>query len=148
MTLSGTFLKGAAGALGLAVALAVASPAHAQATSSAKPSLFQRLDANHDGKVTQDEYMAYRDATVWKKYDSRNTGSVSKKTYVQGSRERSTAFARLDANGDGVLQKSEFDEETRRLFEKRDRNHDGVLTADEFRAPRAARAPKTQGTRG
>lgn len=144
MTLSGTFLKGASGALGLAVALAFACPAHAQATSSAKPSLFQRLDANHDGKITPDEYKAYRDATVWKKYDPRGTGTVSKKTFVQGSRERATAFARLDANGDGVIQKSEFDEETQRLFERRDRNHDGVLTADEFRAPRTTRT-RTRG---
>jgi Ca2+-binding EF-hand superfamily protein len=66
---------------------------------------------------------------------------VSKKTYVQGSRERATAFARLDANNDGVIQKAEFDEETQRLFERRDRNHDGVLTPDEFRAPRTARTP-------
>jgi Ca2+-binding EF-hand superfamily protein len=142
MTVSGTFLKGASGALGLAVALAFACPAHAQATSSAKPSLFQRIDANHDGKVTADEYKAYRDATVWKKYDPRGTGSVSRKTFVQGSKARGTEFARLDANNDGVLQKSEFDEETRRLFEKRDRNHDGVLTADEFRAPRTARTTR------
>jgi hypothetical protein len=147
MTLSGTFLKGASGALGLAVALAFACPAHAQATSSAKPSLFQRLDANHDGKVTQDEYKAYRD-TIWKKYDAKGTGSVSKKTYVAGGRDRTAAFARLDTNNDGVLQKSEFDAETQQLFDKRDRNHDGTLTADEFRAPRTAKTQKPASTRG
>ncbi len=136
MTLSGTFLKGASGALGLAVALVFASPVHAQTSNAARPSLFQRIDANHDGKVTADEYKAYRDATIWKKYDRRGTGSVNRKTFVQGSKARGNEFARLDSNHDGILQKSEFDEETRRLFDRRDRNHDGVLTADEFRTQR------------
>jgi Ca2+-binding EF-hand superfamily protein len=140
MTLSGTFLKGATGALGLAVALAIACPAHAQATSSAKPSLFQRLDANHDGKVTLDEYKAYRDA-IWKKYDAKGTGTVSKKTYVHGSKERTAAFARLDANGDGVLQKSEFDAETQQLFDKRDHGQKGYLTATDF-GSRSAKSTK------
>lgn len=142
MTLSGTFLTGAVGAFSLAVALAFASPTHAQTTKTAPPSLFQRIDANHDGKVTADEYKAYRDSTIWKKYDPRGTGSVSRRTFVQGSKARANEFSRLDLNHDGTLQKSEFDEETRRLFEQRDRNHDGVLTAGEFRPAR------TQRTRG
>jgi Ca2+-binding EF-hand superfamily protein len=147
MTLSGSFLKGAAGALGLAVALAIACPANAQAASSAKPSLFSRLDANHDGKVTSDEYKAYRDA-IWKKYDPKGTGSVSKKAYIKGSKERAASFAHLDANGDGVIQKSEFDEETQRLFDKRDKNHQGYLTAADFGSRSAKTKKKPAATHG
>ncbi|HET9150039.1 MAG TPA: hypothetical protein VFO61_06105, partial [Alphaproteobacteria bacterium] len=60
-----------------------------------------------------------------------NTGQVSRRAFIRGQHS-AVAFARLDVNGNKMLEKSEFDAETQRLFDRRDMNGDGVLTANEF----------------
>src|SRR5690242_13362076 len=114
--------------------LAWASPARAELEAPAliKPtSQFHLLDTNKDGRVTFEEFKAYRDGVIWKIYDPFNTGQVSRRAFIRGQHS-AVAFARLDVNGNKMLEKSEFDAETERLFDRRDTNGDGVLTANEF----------------
>jgi Ca2+-binding EF-hand superfamily protein len=117
---------------------ALAPSAHAQSTKhpAERPtSLFHKLDANNDGKVTFEEYVSYRDTVVWTYYDPKGTGEISRKAYLAGTHARAIQFKHIDLNGDHILQKAEFDAETKRLFDRRDRNKDGILTADEFEKP-------------
>jgi hypothetical protein len=139
MTITRTFCKGAAGTIISAVLLALGPLAYAQSAAKSAPgptSLFHKLDANDDGKVTFDEYTAYRDNVIWKFYDPKNTGHVNRKGYTRGNHARAIEFTRMDTNHNNVLEKAEFDTETKRLYDHRDRNKDGILTPNEFEKPR------------
>ncbi|WP_420136478.1 EF-hand domain-containing protein [Sphingomonas sp.] len=75
-------------------------------------------DSNGDGKITQAEFLAAS----------------------QGGRgDPAKRFARMDLNGDGVLDRSEIEAMLTQRFKHMDTNGDGVLTADERAAARPAR---------
>ncbi|MGB3498674.1 hypothetical protein [Rhodanobacter lindaniclasticus] len=78
-------------------------------------------------------------------FDRDGDGRVSEAEYVQ---YMSRGFARMDANGDGVLETDElpgrrgepisleaFQDNLRHQFHRLDRNHDGSLDAGELTAP-------------
>ena len=78
-------------------------------------------------------------------FDRDGDGKVSEAEYVQ---YMSRGFARMDANGDGVLETDElpgrrgkaislpaFQDNLRRQFHRMDRNRDGRLDAAELTAP-------------
>ena len=78
-------------------------------------------------------------------FDRDGDGKVSEAEYVQ---YMSRGFARMDANGDGMLETDElpgrhgdaisleaFQDNLRRQFHRLDRNHDGSLDAGELTAP-------------
>lgn len=73
--------------------------------------------------------------------DTDGDGKVSKAEFVAaakaGKGDPSKRFARMDRNGDGMLDQSEIDAMLTRRFQKMDSNGDGIVSADE----RAA-APK------
>lgn len=79
-----------------------------------------RMDANHDGKISEAEYVTYMSA----------------------------GFQRMDANGDGIIEPEElpgghgkpitlatFQANLRRQFHRLDRNGDGFLDARELASP-------------
>jgi hypothetical protein len=73
---------------------------------------FDRIDANHDGVVTQSEVTAFTDARL-KEFDGNHDGQITRAefdTARQAKRaERQEAFfKRLDTNGDGSLSEEEF----------------------------------------
>jgi Ca2+-binding EF-hand superfamily protein len=82
--------------------------------------LFHAMDSNGDGRISQDEYVAYM----------------------------SQGFYRLDRNHDGILESDElpggrggpvtlkqWQDNLRREFHKLDRNHDGYLSPRELAQP-------------
>jgi hypothetical protein len=83
----------------------------------------QRMDANGDGRVDEDEYVAYM----------------------------SRGFASMDTDGNGVLEGDElppgahrvtlaqFEQSLRAAFHRQDANHDGTLDAAELSRPPPAR---------
>lgn len=139
MPISRLLCAGTTSFLAAAALVALSLPAQAQTAKhpAERPtSLFHKLDANNDGKVTYDEYVSYRDTVVWTHYDPKGTGEISRKDYQAGSHARAVQFNRIDVNGDHIMQKAEFDAETKRLYDRRDRNKDGILTPDEFQKSR------------
>ncbi|NBN62985.1 EF-hand domain-containing protein [Pannonibacter tanglangensis] len=75
--------------------------------SRAATDRFTRADANTDGKVTLDEFRAFR--------------------LVEAEPMRIRAFQRLDRDGDGKVTREEFDTLSARLFARLDRDDDGTL---------------------
>lgn len=121
----------AAGAL-----LAMAAPALAQ-TADAKPQgmtlqqfqasngdkMFARLDTNKDGKISREEFEAFRAQNA--KVDAAAT-----KAGKRGER----LFARFDKDKDGFLSRTEADAVLAWRFKRMDANNDGILTLEELQA--------------
>ena len=110
--------------------------------------MFARRDANRDGFLTQAE-LGERGGRLLERRDANQDGRLSL-AELQAPRQRAERgprpgrgqggmFARLDADGNGVLTRAEFDAQLRVRFERLDSNRDGFITRDERRAARAAR---------
>ena len=124
----------AAGAL-----LAMAAPALAQteAPAGAKPQgmtlqqsqasngdkMFARLDTNKDGKISREEFEAFRQKNA--KVDAAAT-----KAGKRGER----MFARFDTDKDGFLSRTEADAVLAWRYKRMDANNDGILTLEELQA--------------
>jgi len=124
--------------------LAVAAPALAQASAPSGQSasgqsasgmtleqfqaknadkMFERLDANKDGKISPDEFAAFRESNA--KADAKAT-----KTGKRGQR----MFARFDKDKDGSLSRAEANDVLAMRFKRMDVNNDGILTIEELQA--------------
>jgi arylsulfatase A-like enzyme len=88
-------------------------------------SLFSRMDADGDLKVTKAEYIGLFLPTFGQK-DADKDGMLSESEFSFA------AFKRADANQDGKLTTAEFEALYSSQFDGRDKNKDGVLTADEM----------------
>lgn len=86
--------------------------------------LFNRIDANHDGKLDKNEMSAYRKASM-------------EQRRAEMQKEFEAKFKAADKNGDGALTKDEVQAGMPRLarrFDQLDANHDGKLTLAEIKA--------------
>jgi hypothetical protein len=95
----------------------------------------QRLmagDSNHDGKVSQAELAAARQA-------------LGSGDGLGGKRDPSRLFKRIDTDGDGALGPAEIDRISVRRFARMDANGDGKVTAAEREAARGAARGKALG---
>lgn len=92
--------------------------------------MFETMDTDHDGKVSNDEMDAVR-------------------RQYYGDKRSPTAreIARVDSNGDGVMSAEEHETATRAEFDRMDADHDGFLTTAELDAAQAASQPKPGPTR-
>ncbi len=90
--------------------------------------VFAAMDANGDGKLTRDEYMAVR-------LGAQRGYNTSRQAAMQ---ERKAArFAPMDTNRDGTVSEAEFvAHHADVLFAAMDRNGDGRITPTEFRRHR------------
>ncbi|MGI4757212.1 MAG: EF-hand domain-containing protein [Janthinobacterium lividum] len=92
----------------------------AQEIEAASASL-AKLDRNHDGQITGDEYSPkMQDQTA--------------------ATDLLTRLMAMDRNGDGVLTPDELPERMRAMFDRGDTNHDGKLTPDEIKAMASTQA--------
>jgi Ca2+-binding EF-hand superfamily protein len=99
-----------------------------------------KLDTNHDGVVSQDEYVAAAKAK-FAALDTQGTGQVTAQQIAtsQVAQQRDLKFAehevkKLDANSDGVISQSEYLAASQSRFAKLDKNGDGFITEDEMPA--------------
>ena len=102
--------------------------------------LFERMDANSDQVVTQDE-VAVHTAARFAKMDRNGDGVVEAAERQQARQDRSAErFARLDTNNDGAVTRAEMNaalgKRAERRFERMDLNGDGSITTDEAKNAR------------
>lgn len=123
-----------------ALPLLIATPAFAQGQGNMPASqtreeaeqraqmVFDQLDANHDGAITQDEIATF---TKMMGDNPRIVGRVTR------------MFTEADANHDGKLTAAEAKARADAAFDAADSNHDGVLSPEERQAARAKSAAES-----
>jgi Ca2+-binding EF-hand superfamily protein len=97
-----------------------------------------KLDTNHDGVVTQDEYVAAAKAK-FAALDTQGSGQVTAQQIASSpvAQQRDLKFAehevkKLDTNSDGVISQAEYLAASQARFAKLDKNGDGFITEDEM----------------
>ncbi len=120
--------------------------------------MFQRADADHDGKVTRAEMEALR-AQMFAQADTNHDGKLDQAELAamraaHGGERMAERFAQLDRDGDGKISKDEAPPRMTAMFDQADTDHDGKLTLEEWKAAlpvgqeRAERPGAPQGARG
>lgn len=85
--------------------------------------MFERLDTNKDGKISPDEFAAFRE----------NNAKADAKATKAGKRGK-RMFARFDKDKDGSLSRAEAADVLAMRFKRMDANNDGILTLEELQA--------------
>jgi Ca2+-binding EF-hand superfamily protein len=98
--------------------------------------LFERFDANQDGRLTQAEVDEVRRSQLIE-FDQDSDGSLTLEEYqalwLDAMRERMVdRFQAHDDDGDGMVTVEEFGESFDRMVGRLDANDDGTLTPDEM----------------
>lgn len=106
---------------------ACAQPTSQQATSPRKPSAAS-------GGVTLQQYMQRHERKLMAD-DTDGDGKISRAEFIAaanaGKGDQAKRFAKVDRNGDGMLDKGEIDARLTRRFTRLDTNGDSVLSPDE-----------------
>jgi hypothetical protein len=137
-------MKRFAGCALIAAALAVGVPqALAEGAGGHGERMLQRLDLNRDGAVTPDEAGAVR-AVRFLRWDSDGDGVITEAEMVAAAQARvarriAKKFARMDRNGDGRIERTEFDDIAAARFARLDTDGDGRVSREEIRARRHER---------
>jgi hypothetical protein len=99
--------------------------------------MFQEMDANHDGKVTQAEIEAFETARA-AEIDANHDGKITADE-IQTFREKQRAkreaarLARMDSNGDGTVSVQEYQAAQTWRLARMDRNGDGTIDEQDMR---------------
>jgi Ca2+-binding EF-hand superfamily protein len=101
---------------------------------------FAEVDANHDGKLTREEFQAHQEQ-LWSEADSNKDGAVTLEEVQQARARRAEKrvterFQKLDVNHDGRVTQQEAAHMPAKRYARLDVNTDGALTLDEFKAAR------------
>lgn len=122
--------------------------ARVQARAQRQQQRFDELDANHDGVVSKDEFIAAASAR-FQQFDSQGSGKVTAAQIVASPQAQQRAeraamrvLKHLDANRDGAVSQDEYAAVAQKRFARLDRNGDGFIDAGELPARRWARADK------
>lgn len=91
-----------------------------QSNAGREQSHFERMDADADGKLTQEEYVAYFIGA----FDNRDT---DQDTRLSAAEFGHAAFERADTDRDGYLSFDEYEAFYERQFQRMDQDDDGVL---------------------
>jgi Ca2+-binding EF-hand superfamily protein len=88
---------------------------------------FAKIDANGDGSVTRDEFMAY---------SAKPKPANAKPSDTKASERKAKYFERLDADKSGAISGQEWDAVAEQQFAALDADKDGKVTKDEMAAAR------------
>lgn len=144
------------GALAAATTMAAVIPfmgGQALAHGPGEDHLFQKMDANNDGKISADEHAAAAKA-MFETMDGNKDGKVTA-AEMEAAHEKIVGKAAaagkdkgkqmsaaeklkvVDTNGDGALSAEEHLAGSKTMFDKMDANHDGFLAKTELEAGHA-----------
>jgi hypothetical protein len=107
--------------------------------------MMHKIDTNHDGKITKEEWLAYQEK-VWKALDKDANGVVNEKQFLAPSPAMASfatgGYARglqthemmrkIDKDGDGTISHDEFIADQTALFDLMDTGHAGAVGPREF----------------
>lgn len=129
-------------AMGILAAALVSGAAVAKDGRRAEQ-MFKRADTNGNGAISATEARAFRDAR-FARMDVNGDGAVTLEEMTEAARKRSAErvakmFERADRNGDGVIQRTEFEDRGARRFEMLDADGDGSVTLEEIQARKGRR---------
>jgi hypothetical protein len=94
--------------------------------------MFERLDADHNGAISYSEFTALTDRVGQRLRDRRGARLEG---FARGGRAaRGQRSAALDGNRDGAVNRDEFAAAMMRRFDRLDADHDGRITPDERQA--------------
>lgn len=111
--------------------------------------MFEKLDANEDGKIVKDEIKNERMLKRFDKMDANSDGAITldelKSAFEKGKKATNNKskksdkispeklFTKLDVNNDEKLEKDEIkDEKILKRFDKIDSNSDGAISLEEL----------------
>lgn len=102
--------------------------------------LFEKFDANSDGKITKDEIAAVR-KDRFAKYDANKDGTLSLEEYkglfAEMMQQRMVrSFQKLDRDGDGKVTDAEMARKLDRLMAHLDRDDNGEIEKSDLRRPK------------
>lgn len=123
-------------ALTTAILIAGVTMADARRVEGAERAVFETLDIDGNGEVTQAEMATVRKAR-FDEMDTDNNGALTKAELAVRSEKRAErAIKHLDANGDGQLTFAEMESRSRRdrLFDRADSDNSGTVSKAEFEA--------------
>jgi EF hand domain-containing protein len=99
-----------------------------------RPSRFDEIDANHDGFITKDEFLA-AEKKRFDEFDTNHDGKIDAKEVASSPplMERNVKTAermikQWDTNGDGIVTADEYKTNAEERFAKQDREGTGKLT--------------------
>jgi Ca2+-binding EF-hand superfamily protein len=103
---------------------------------------FERKDKNNDGLLSRDEVPRMPQA-IFDRLDADKNGSLSQSELAdrrgQTFEEKNKRFDHLDANGDGQVSKAEIIEHATERFKQLDLNGDNIVDREELRECRYGR---------
>jgi len=121
----------------LAVALPVAAQQSQDKAHRGGQQRFEKMDANHDGRISKDEWKGRND--VFDRLDTNHDGFLTMDELKQGrehARENmGRALRNMDTDNDGRISRQEWKGRAE-MFDRLDANHDGYLTKDELQKRR------------
>src|SRR4051812_19951197 len=109
--------------------------------------VFARLDANHDGVVTRDEFMnagpgdtrvERRRVFVMRDGEGDRAGRDGPGFGPRAGGMRGPMIERMDSNHDGRVSLAEAEARALQAFDRADANHDGIVTPEERQAAHGA----------
>jgi Ca2+-binding EF-hand superfamily protein len=113
-----------------------------------------KLDTNHDGVVTQAEYLAAA-AAMYSQFDAQGNGKVTASEIAASPRAQARVahatervVKRLDTNADGVVSQAEYLAAAQKRFSRMDKNGNGFIESDELPAHRWAHGGKPMPSAG
>lgn len=113
----------------LAVAPVAACAKPAPQTATATSLTLPQFQAKHEKKLLADDTNA----------DGRISRAEFMAAHPAGKRDPAKRFAKIDRNGDGMIDKAEIDAMLARRFKRIDANGDGVLSTQERAAARSSK---------